>query len=205
MEYKNIAYKIETPRLIIRCYKLEDTEAIAEVANNNKEHLLEFMPWAQELPKSVENQYERVVSCIGKFFLNQDFTYVVFLKSTGELIGSVGLHTRRGNGILEIGYWIAKEHTKKGFATELSYALTKAAFNCFGVQKVEIRCDALNKISAKVPLKLEFLHEATLIQNTFNTQNERDTDFVFSMFVESFKEKESYEPIIVFNTPDALI
>ena len=50
-------YRIETERLVIRCYEPADAPLLAEALNSSIEHLRPFMPWADDLPQSVEASY----------------------------------------------------------------------------------------------------------------------------------------------------
>jgi RimJ/RimL family protein N-acetyltransferase len=73
-----------------------------------------------------------------------------------ELAGGCGLHARIGSGALEIGYWVSKEHTRKGYATAAASALTNAALQLPGVTRVEIHCDEANVHSAAIPRALGY-------------------------------------------------
>jgi RimJ/RimL family protein N-acetyltransferase len=86
----------------------------------------------------------------------------VFAPDESRLLGGTGLHPRQGEGGLEIGYWIAADAIGHGYATELAAALTRVAFACFDVDRVEIRVDPANARSERVPAKLGFTLEATL-------------------------------------------
>src|SRR5207244_4048939 len=57
--------------------------------------------------------------------------YGVFVD--GKPIGGTGLHKRRGPNGLEIGYWMDKDHTNKGIATEVARMLTTAALALPGI------------------------------------------------------------------------
>jgi ribosomal-protein-serine acetyltransferase len=58
--------------------------------------------------------------------------------------------------VLEIGYWVHRDHTGRGLATDASAALCAAAFALPGIDRVVIRHDAANAASAAVPRKLGF-------------------------------------------------
>ena len=50
----NPAYRIETERLVVRCYQPSDAKLLAESVTENIEHLKTFMPWAHDEPTSFE-------------------------------------------------------------------------------------------------------------------------------------------------------
>lgn len=156
------AYRIETARLVIRCYNPADAPLLKAAVDASLEHLKPWMIWAQRGPHPLEHYVERLRSWRGQFDLNQDYVYGVFSRDERIVIGGTGLHTRAGPGAREIGYWVRQDHINQGIATEASAALTKVAFEIDGVHRVEINCDPRNERSAAVPRKLGFTHEATL-------------------------------------------
>lgn len=72
------------------------------------------------------------------------------------VVGGCGLHRRLGPGGLEIGYWVHADHARRGYATEMAGAVTRAAFADPDVDRVEIHHDRANDASAGVPRKLGF-------------------------------------------------
>jgi RimJ/RimL family protein N-acetyltransferase len=156
------AYRIHTPRLVIRCWNPVDAPLLKTAIDESVDHLRPWMPWAYNEPEDLQKKIDRLRSFRGKFDLGQDFVYGIFNKDETRVLGGTGLHTRIGEGAREIGYWIHKDYTNQGLATEVSAALTKVAFEIDGVERVEIHCDAENVRSAAVPRKLGYTHDATL-------------------------------------------
>jgi len=74
------------------------------------------------------------------------------------VLGSVGLYGRVGPDALELGYWIRTDVTGRGYASEVSEALTAAAFRDCGVARVEVRCEPNHVASAAIPRRLGFTH-----------------------------------------------
>ncbi|MGE5375740.1 MAG: GNAT family N-acetyltransferase [Bacteroidota bacterium] len=158
----NPAYRIETARLVIRCYHPGDAHLLAESISESVEHLKPWMPWAHAEPESIEARLEHVRRFRGMFDLQQDYVYGIFNKDESRLLGGTGLHTRLGREQLEIGYWIHKDFANQGLVTESTAALVKVAFELIHVHRVEIHCDPRNLASASIPRKLGFTHEGTL-------------------------------------------
>lgn len=156
------AYRIETRRLVLRCWSPVDALLLKQAIDENLDHLRPWMPWAAYEPQDVAVKIERIREWRGKFDLGQDFVYGVFDLEESRVLGGTGLHTRVGNDAREIGYWIHQGFINQGLATELSAALTRVAFDIDGVNRVEIHCDPDNARSAAVPRKLGYAHEATL-------------------------------------------
>ncbi len=163
---QNPAYRIETKRLVVRCYNPSDAQMLADSVRENVEHLKPWMPWAHNEPEPFEEKVKRLHSFRGRFDLGEDFVYGIFNRDETRLLGGTGLHTRLGENELEIGYWIHKDFVNRGLVTESTAALVKVSFEIIHVHRIEIHCDPSNLGSAAVPRKLGFTHEGTLRAKT---------------------------------------
>jgi RimJ/RimL family protein N-acetyltransferase len=155
-------YRIETERFVIRCYEPEDAPLLKDAVDRSLEHLRPWMPWTPDEPETLDTVYERLRGFRGRYDLGEDYVMGLFTPDDSRVVGGTGLHTRLGEGALEIGYWVAADAIGRGYATELSGVLTRVAFEHFGVDRVEIRIDPENERSERVPKKLGYTREATL-------------------------------------------
>lgn len=174
-------YRVLTPRLMLRCWDPGDAPELAGLVARNLEHLRPWMNWANDENSDPETQYQRLRQARARFDQDLDFIYGVLSRDGQTLLGSTGLHTRVGEGVLEIGYWIDKDHTRQGLATELSAALTKTAFEIFKVKRVEIHCDPENLASAAVPRKLGYTLEAVLRQRTVDYDGKPSDSMIWTL------------------------
>jgi RimJ/RimL family protein N-acetyltransferase len=79
-------------------------------------------------------------------------------RSTGELVGDVGLSPAAGEpGVIKLGYTIAPEHQNRGYATEAVRALVRYAFDTLGADLVRIYADGDNVASHRVAEKAGLL------------------------------------------------
>jgi RimJ/RimL family protein N-acetyltransferase len=177
-------YRIVTERLVVRCWEPRDAPLLKDAVDSSLVELREWMPWAHEAPRSLEQQAELLRRFRGQFDLGQDFVYGIFTADESEAVGGTGLHTRVGDDAFEIGYWIRSSRAGQGLATEVSAALTRVAFEVAGVDRVEIRVDPANERSVRIPRKLGFAEEATLRRRlpAFGAQSEARDVVVFSLF-----------------------
>ena len=83
-------------------------------------------------------------------------SFLVFKRTNGEpvLVGACGLG-RRPSGAVELGYWIARDHWGRGFATESARALLAIA-RALGLKRLEASYFADNPASGRVLEKLGF-------------------------------------------------
>lgn len=164
--FENPVYRMETERLVLRCYNPPDAQMIAESVVESLEHLKPWMPWAHNEPEPVELKVQRLKRFRAEFDLGESFVYGIFNREQTRVLGSTGLHARIGERQLEIGYWLHKDFVNQGLVTESTAALVKVAFEIIGVHRIEIHCDPGNFASAAIPRKLGFTHEGTLRAKT---------------------------------------
>jgi RimJ/RimL family protein N-acetyltransferase len=163
---QNPAYRIETERLVVRCYNPSDAGMLADSVTESVEHLKPWMPWAYNEPEPLAVKIDRLKRFRGEFDLGEDYIYGIFNQEESRLLGGTGLHTRIGDEQLEIGYWIHKDFINQGLVTESTAALVKVAFEIIHIHRLEIHCDPGNLASAAIPRKLGFMHEGTLRAKT---------------------------------------
>jgi RimJ/RimL family protein N-acetyltransferase len=180
------AYRIETERLVIRCWEPADAPLLKAAIDANLEHLRPWMPWAHQEPTSLQVKIELLREFRGEFDLGQDFVYAIFDATERQVWGGTGLHTRVGEGAREIGYWIHQEQVRQGLATEASAALVRVAFEVDRVHRVEIHCDPQNTASAAVPRKLGFAHEATLRQRTPSVDEQWVDSMIWTLLADEY-------------------
>jgi RimJ/RimL family protein N-acetyltransferase len=146
--------RVETARLVLRTWTLDDVPALAAAVARNVEHLRPWMPWIAAEPMADGDRRALVTAWEAARIGDGDVVYGVFLD--GHPIGGTGLHRRRGPATLEIGYWIDHDHVRRGFATELAAALTSTALAQPGIDAVQIHHDQANTASRAIPAALGF-------------------------------------------------
>jgi RimJ/RimL family protein N-acetyltransferase len=158
----SIAYRIETPRLVLRCWEPDDASLLKEAVDSSLEHLRPWMPWAWFEPRSLDEKFELLRTFRGHFDLGTDFVYGILEPDESRALGGSGLHPRSGEGSLEIGYWLRADSIGRGLATEVAGVLTRVGFEQFGLDRVDLSVDPENERSRKIPDKLGFVEEGTL-------------------------------------------
>jgi RimJ/RimL family protein N-acetyltransferase len=180
-------YRIETERLVVRCYEPRDAPLLKDAIDSSLEHLQPWMPWALDEPQTLEQKVELVELFGSGFDAGENFTYGIFTTDEAELLGGTGLHPRVGPGGLEIGYWVRASATRQGIVTESTAALTRAGFEVCEADRIEIRIEPRNEASFGVPRKLGFVEEATLRRRLPGREGGPLRDVtIFTMFREDF-------------------
>ena len=168
---------------MLRCWEPRDAPLLADAIESSLDHLRPWMPWAHDEPRSLDERIGLLRAFRGRFDLGEDFVYGIFSRDERRAVGGSGLHTRAGEGALEIGYWIRASEVGRGYAREATAALARVAFRVCGVDRVEVRVDPANEASLRVPRALGFTEEATLRRRLPAVDDEELRDVtVFSLF-----------------------
>jgi RimJ/RimL family protein N-acetyltransferase len=155
-------YRIETERLVIRCYDPEDAPLLKEAVDSSIDHLLPWMPWARNEPQTLDEKVDLLRRFRAQFDADENYPYGVFTPDESRQLGGAGLHPRGGEGSLEIGYFIRADAVGQGLATEVTAALTRAGIEKSGLERVDIQVEPANERSLRIPRKLGFTEEARL-------------------------------------------
>jgi len=155
-------YRIETERLVIRCYDPADAPLLKDAVDTSLDHLRPFSAWVDDEPQPVEQKVELLKRFRTAFDSAEAFVYGIFDRDERRQLGGAGLHPRIGPGGLEIGYFVRASATRQGIATEAAAALTRVGFEVCDADRIEIRIDPQNVKSFGIPQKLGFPVEATL-------------------------------------------
>ena len=160
-------YRVETPRLVIRCWEPSDAGLFHKAITSSIDHLRTHMPFIAKEPLQIEDRIELLRKFRSSFDASKDFTYGIFDKEEKKVLGSTGLHTRPGKYGFEIGYWVVDDECNKGIATEATSALVSVGFNVNNIDRIEIHCNPNNEYSRKIPEKLGFTCEC--IRRRYNS------------------------------------
>ena len=156
--------KLETERLILRKIQEDDAEDVFGYAKNPE--VAKYTTW--EAHKSLKDTKIYINWVIGRYKNDETGDWVIQLKETGKIIGSLGfaqldLHNSCGS----IGYALGKEYWGRGIATEAVKRLIQ-----FGFEEMELnRIDAVhipeNEASGKVMQKSGMKYEGLIRQKLF--------------------------------------
>jgi len=163
MKLEQLPYTIETQRLHLRSYDPRNDQHTVDLWNaidGNRDHLMRFMTWAKN-HTNIDITRAWIREARSKFEAMTDFSYGIWTKDDGRMVGGCGLHVRgepMPNG-LEIGYWLCEREQRKGFAREATIFLTRVAFEIAKADRVVIRADVDNRESRRVPEAIGFTFE----------------------------------------------
>jgi ribosomal-protein-alanine N-acetyltransferase len=124
---------LETERLIIRDWRLEDAAAAFSVYGDPE--VMRYVGTGQPH----ESLEQTRVSLRRSILRDKDKAmgfWAIDLKMTGELIGGGLLKYLPDHSDVEVGYHLGKKWWGKGYATEIARALVKYGFEGLNLQKI---------------------------------------------------------------------
>ncbi|MEE8119273.1 MAG: GNAT family N-acetyltransferase [Gammaproteobacteria bacterium] len=183
---RRTVYRVETARTVCRCWSPADAKQLRAALDESNEYLRPWIPWMRDEPKTLQESAQWLRNNRANFDQDKDFRYAVFTPDETTLIGETGLYTRAGHGAREIGYWITKSCDGKGYATEVTQAMLKVAFEIDGIKHVEIHCAADNLPSLSIPKKLGFTLEKTLPEHMEDSAGNLHDSMIWVMHVADY-------------------
>ena len=151
---------IETPRLRLRPWRMEDLQDFYDYAKNP-----DVGPWAGWKPhESIEESKEILSRWVaGK---EDGFELALELKEAGKVIGSIGVmcdgHRPETESCKSIGYVLGKDYWGRGLMTEAVNAVMDYAFRVMKLRLLTITHFTINQRSKRVIEKCGFVYEGTL-------------------------------------------
>lgn len=157
--------QIETDRLLLRPPTAGDgprlLEALTESLPSLRRHLAS-LPWVAA-DQTLESSEIFCRNAAANFLARRDLPFLLFEKSTGQLVGSAGLHrTVWFTPKTEVGYWGRTSTSGHGFVTEAVNALVDYAFVHLQAIRVELVTDEENHESRRVAERCHFTLEGVL-------------------------------------------
>ncbi|MEM8856486.1 MAG: GNAT family N-acetyltransferase [Pseudomonadota bacterium] len=140
---------LATDGVILSPPQAEDGAAIAEAVND-----VEVARWVREIPHPYGLED-------AQFFLTTivpaQLVWAVRLAGDGELVGMVGLTPKADETSAELGYWIARPHWGKGYATAAARAALAFGVETVGLSEVVAGYYRGNEASRRILAKLGFV------------------------------------------------
>ena len=143
--------RIETERLLIRNFTIEDIQGLYAIAMDyEKSDLAQFDhgPW----PSDIE-EHKKIV----KWFAEGDDFVAVVLKESKKLIGFISKGKKEGKeNEYEFGYIFHSNYHGKGYASESCKAVIDYMFEVLEAERISSGTAKVNKPSNALLLKLGF-------------------------------------------------
>lgn len=155
--------RLETDRLILRPFALDDAEAMFKNWANDPV-VTEYMTWP---PHPSVEESRRVIGMWMESYNRPDgYQWAIELKALGEPIGSIGV-VRMNEAIdeCELGWCIGSRWWGRGIMPEAAGAVVKYLFEVVGANRVAARHAVGNEKSGRVMQKIGMVKEGVLRQS----------------------------------------
>ncbi len=177
---------LETKRLIIRNFKIDDCEALHEMIVQYEAS--ELAAYDQQWPTS-----EQEIKGITQWFASEDHFLAVCLKDTSEFIGFVALNPEEGEASREynIGYVFNSDYHGHGYATEACKVVLDRAFGQLQATRVITGTAALNQNSCRLLERLGFQKIGEKLSSFKNAEDGTPIEFLGCVYALSKEEWEN--------------
>lgn len=161
--------RIETDRLILRRYVIEDADAMYKNWASDSE-VTKFLTWQPH--SSVEVSRGIIENWLKEYSDEKYYQWAIVLKDNGnEPIGDISVvHMKEDISMVHIGYCLGRAWWRRGIMSEALKAVTDFMFDTVEVNRVESRQDPMNPNSGKVMQKCGMKYEGTLRSADRNNQ-----------------------------------
>ena len=153
---------IETERLLIRPFKMEDIEP-SYIMNLDAEVSKYTGDGGVVSKEEIERRI--VENVFGDYEKHGFGRLAVELKEENKFIGFTGLKYLEDMAEVDLGYRFMKEYWGKGIATESAQACVDLGFNTLGLERMIAMVLPENKGSIRVLEKLDFVYEKEIVED----------------------------------------
>jgi ribosomal-protein-alanine N-acetyltransferase len=148
---EKLAYLVETERLKLRSFILEDTEAMYELNSDP-----EVMRWTGDVPFESVDAAREFLKAYDPYSVHGYGRWAVIRKEDGRFIGWSGIKYHKEADYVDLGYRFFRSAWAKGHASEAGKAVIGLAFQKFELESLVGRVARENTASIRVLEKLGF-------------------------------------------------
>lgn len=161
--------RIETDRLILRRYVIEDADAMYKNWASDSE-VTKFLTWQPH--SSVDVSRSIIENWLKEYSDKKYYQWAIVLKDNGnEPIGDISVGQMNEDiSMVHIGYCLGRAWWRRGIMSEALKAVMDFMFDTVEVNRVESRHDPMNPNSGKVMQKCGMKYEGTLRSADRNNQ-----------------------------------
>lgn len=129
-----------------------DVEAFVAGVAASAAQLRDWIPWAAD----PDARRAKAVVADADWEADRAYVYALRRAAAGPVIGGFGIYRRVGPGSVELGYWLATDHTGSGLASAATAALASVALALPDVDRVELHIDQANLRSSALARRLGY-------------------------------------------------
>lgn len=169
--------KINTDRLILKRFELEDSEEIF----NNYVNDADFIKWSNKRKITLQEEVEYLKNATLKYTNNTYYNWAIYSKEKHCIIGAIRLsNVNLEDESVELNYVIGQKFTNNGYMTEALKAVISFCFNDIKLKKVYGIC-AIDNVASKCVMEKSGMHKESRLNNFLNLHNEWHDCYLYSI------------------------
>lgn len=179
---------IETKRLVLRPFMLEDVPAMFEHWAGRQDNIT-HVTWPAHENQEITRD---VITSWIKEERSGYYHWAIVEKANQMLIGNISIvDYKRDTKTAEIGYILGKDFWNEGFMTEALKAVIASLFEKTDINRIQAVFDTENPASGKVMTKAGMSYEGTLRQASINNRGLVDIA-VFAILKSDYLKEKTY-------------
>lgn len=148
---------LNTRRLVLRRPRLSDAAAIfAEYAQDSE--VTKYLVWRPH--REIKETVDFLAGCLARWESGEELTWALTQRNEDRVIGMIACRIR--GHAADIGYVLARQYWRRGYATEAVRAVVEWVGSLEPVFRVWAVCDTANAASARVLEKVGMSREGIL-------------------------------------------
>ena len=185
-----ISIPIETNRLTIRPYHINDAKWYYQMSLKNKEHLARYESDNPVMSIQTEADAEKTMKDFVTLWNEKRYRFMgVFLKDTNKFVAQIYLgKTKPQLPEFLIGYFADVDHTGNGYVSEAVASLIRELFVTGGAHRIQIETDDTNTRSIRVAQRCGLVREGHLRENKKNIDGSISGTLYFGLLKSEFHE-----------------
>lgn len=178
---------LQTNRLKLREFTLDDREQLAELLNN-----IEITKFLAVVPHPYDEEDAEDFIELCKERAEKDprtnYNFAIEKKETNDLLGSIGVNIeKKDKKVGELGYWLGEQYWQQGYMTEALQKILELGFDQLGLRRIEAKVYPKNEASKKLLKKFDFKREGIKRKAQKSTATDKVHDeIVFGLLKENF-------------------
>ena len=173
--------------LQLQALRVEDSDPIFSLIEDNREHLLRWLPWVKNIrSRHTCRQFVRKAR-YRNIFAGQ-WVYAIWFQ--GEIVGLLDFNEGEPElRQVSLGYWLGEKYQRQGIVTRAVRTSLDYVFSEQHILRVLIKCAAKNVRSQRVPQRLDFSWQG--IEHEVGTLHGEVVDMVvYSMSRQQWEARE---------------
>jgi len=186
----DLSIPINTARLTIRSYRIDDAVWYYKMSLKNKAHLSRYEADNPVMSIMTESDSENTIKDFISLWDKQKHRFLgVFLNDTNDFVAQIYLG-KLNDDLPEfgIGYITDVDYEGNGHVTEAVSAIVKELFEKVGAHRIQIETDDTNLRSIAVAERCGFIKEGHLRKNKLNPDETYSGTLFFGLLRDEYSE-----------------